>query len=60
MGPDRMTCRGDAEETGASAQTGKEWASDSATRFWAQFCLDRPTLRRQAALPISGPQSAEL
>lgn len=25
MGPDRMTCGGDAEETGASAQTGKEW-----------------------------------
>ena len=64
MGPDRMTCGGDVEETGASGQTGKEWggvlSSDSATRLWVQFCLDRPTLCRWTALPISWPQSAEL
>lgn len=64
VGPNRMTCGGDAEETGASAQTGKEWggvlSSDSATRLWVQFCLDRPTLCCWAALPSSQPQSAEL
>ena len=60
-----MTCGGGREEARASEQTGKEGGGDlssdsSATRLWAQFYLDRPTLCNGAALPISGPQSAEL